>query len=72
MGFWVQVAEWVLSSKEDLLGQLQGCLEGDARDPPGWVLPVLLVLLPGDCRLPMGPGDVFCAWAGGTSPWVSL
>lgn len=54
MGFWVQVAEWVLSSKEDLLGQLQGCLEGDARDPPGWVLPVLLVLLPGDCRLPMG------------------
>lgn len=54
MGFWVQVAEWVLSSKEDLLGQLQGCLEGDARDPLGWVLPVLLVLLPGDCRLPMG------------------
>lgn len=54
MGFWVQVAEWVLSSKEDLLGQLQGCLEGDARDPPGWFLPVLLILLPGDCCLPIG------------------
>lgn len=54
MGFWVQAAEWVPSSKEDLLGQLQGCREGDARGPPEWVLPALLILLPGDCHLPMG------------------
>lgn len=54
MGFWVQVAEWVPSPKEDLLGKLPGCREGDVWGPPGWVLPVLLVLLPGDCRLPVG------------------
>lgn len=54
MGFCVQVAEWVPSPKEDLLGKLPGCREGDVRGPPGWVLPVLLVLLPGDCRLPVG------------------
>lgn len=52
MGFWV--AEWVPSPKENLLGKLPGGREGDVRGPPAWVLPVLLVLLPGDCRLPVG------------------
>lgn len=54
MGFWVQVAEWAPSPEEDLLGKLPGCREGDVRGPPGWVLPEPLVLLPGDCRLPVG------------------
>lgn len=54
MGFWVQVAEWAPSPKEDLLGKLPDCREGDVRGPPGWVLPEPLVLLPGDCRLPVG------------------
>lgn len=35
MGFWAQVVEWVPSSKEDLLGQMQGCRDGDAWDRPG-------------------------------------
>lgn len=25
MGFWAQLVEWVTSSREDLLGRLQGC-----------------------------------------------
>lgn len=54
MGFWVQMAEWVMSSREDLLGQVQGCRDGDARGWLGRGLPALLVLLPGGCHLPRG------------------
>lgn len=72
MGFWVQVAEWAPSPKEDLLGKLPDCREGDVRGPPGWVLPEPLVLLPGDCRLPVGPDNALWAWAGDVVPWMPL